>query len=148
MLIANNQSISTHDNAGDIARDNLDTSNNKKEMHSTNEDDMSPHDSAQSQEHHYAKKNKPNKSKINKIKQAKPSTGMNIDSEMVMKCLNNDVSLQSKYSIALYDFGGQSVFNVIHPFFLTQYGIYLVVFSMEWFYQSKGKFYLSIICFL
>ena len=32
--------------------------------------------------------------------------------------------------LAIFDFGGQDVFNVIHHLFLTRYGIYFVVFRM------------------
>ncbi len=62
-----------------------------------------------------------------------------VDEELVMKCLADKVSLDSKYTIALFDFGGQSVFNVIHPFFLTKYGVYIVTFNMEWLLGSEGK---------
>ena len=63
----------------------------------------------------------------------------NFDEALVMKCLENNVALDSKYKISLYDFGVQSVFNVIHPFFLTQFGVYLVAFNMEWMLGSPGK---------
>lgn len=63
-----------------------------------------------------------------------------VDHELVMKCLSDNVTLNSKCKIALFDFGGQSVFNVIHPFFLTQYGIYITVFNMEWILRSESKF--------
>lgn len=58
---------------------------------------------------------------------------------LVMQCLADNVSLTSKYKITLYDFGGQSVFNVIHPFFLTQYGVYIVAFNMEWLLGNEGN---------
>ncbi len=64
----------------------------------------------------------------------------NVDDALVMKCLSDNVDLDSKYKIALFDFGGQSVFNVIHPFFLTQYGVYLVVFNMEWILGTEGRY--------
>ena len=32
--------------------------------------------------------------------------------------------------LSLFDFGGQSVFNIIHHLFLTSYGVYVVVFNM------------------
>ena len=32
--------------------------------------------------------------------------------------------------LSIYDFGGQSVFNIIHHLFLTSYGVYVVVFNM------------------
>ena len=63
---------------------------------------------------------------------------MKIDETLVMKCLANNVALQSKYTVSLFDFGGQSVFNVIHPFFLTRFGIYVVVFNMEWLIGDSG----------
>ena len=55
--------------------------------------------------------------------------------------LNSDVSLVMKYLaevklhnadliLSLFDFGGQSVFNIIHHLFLTSYGIYVAVFNM------------------
>jgi GTPase SAR1 family protein len=68
-------------------------------------------------------------------------TPPSIDESLVMKCLADKVSLDSKYTIALFDFGGQSVFNVIHPFFLTKYGVYIVTFNMEWLLGSEGKYH-------
>ena len=55
--------------------------------------------------------------------------------------LNSDVSLVMKYLaevkvnnadliLSLFDFGGQSVFNIVHHLFLTSYGVYVVVFNM------------------
>ena len=32
--------------------------------------------------------------------------------------------------LSIFDFGGQSVFNIIHRLFLTSYGVYVVVFNM------------------
>lgn len=54
------------------------------------------------------------------------------DSSLVMKYLGEQSQLESKFVISVFDFGGQSVFNVIHPFFLTQSGVYLITFNMEW----------------
>ncbi len=73
----------------------------------------------------------PIESKSEEAKQ-KPSALPNItvDNDLVMECLAEQIS--SKFVISLYDFGGQSVFNVVHPFFLTRCGVYLVVFNMEW----------------
>ena len=39
----------------------------------------------------------------------------------------------------MFDFGGQSVFNVIHHFFLTRYGVYTLLFNMEWLVNSDSK---------
>jgi hypothetical protein len=36
----------------------------------------------------------------------------NVDSELVMKCMSDDVQMASKYVISIFDFGGQTVFNV------------------------------------
>lgn len=55
-----------------------------------------------------------------------------VDNELVMKCISNKIYIDSKFIISLFDFGGQSVFNVIHHFFLTTCGVYVLVFSMEW----------------
>ena len=42
-----------------------------------------------------------------------------------------DVSIaRSDLILSLFDFGGQSVFNIIHHLFLTAYGVYVVVFRM------------------
>jgi GTPase SAR1 family protein len=42
-----------------------------------------------------------------------------IDTSLVMKYLGEQSQSESKFIISVFDFGGQSVFNVIHPFFLT-----------------------------
>lgn len=55
-----------------------------------------------------------------------------IDTSLVMKYLGEQSRLDSKFIISVFDFGGQSVFNVIHPFFLTRIGVYVIVFNMEW----------------
>ncbi len=44
-----------------------------------------------------------------------------------------EVDTASSYKLLLVDFGGQSIFNVLHGFFMTRYGVYLVVFDMELF---------------
>lgn len=44
-----------------------------------------------------------------------------------------EIEMSSKYKLTLIDFGGQSVFNVLHAFFMSKYSIYLVVFDMELF---------------
>lgn len=55
-----------------------------------------------------------------------------IDKSLVMQYLGEKSCVDSKFLISVFDFGGQSVFNVIHPFFLTRFGVYLLVFNMEW----------------
>mmetsp|Transcript_23591 Transcript_23591/g.23783 ORF Transcript_23591/g.23783 Transcript_23591/m.23783 type:complete len:1313 (+) Transcript_23591:119-4057(+) len=55
-----------------------------------------------------------------------------VDSTLVMKCLVSKVQMQSDLILSIFDFGGQSVFDVIHHFFLTKCGVYLLVFNMRW----------------
>jgi GTPase SAR1 family protein len=58
------------------------------------------------------------------------------DSSVVMKYLGERAKMNSKFTISVFDFGGQSVFNVIHPFFLTRLGVYVITFNMEWLVSS------------
>ena len=53
-----------------------------------------------------------------------------VDTGMVLKCIANIKSLTSDLILAIFDFGGQSVFNIIHHLFLTSYGVYVVLFNM------------------
>ena len=53
-----------------------------------------------------------------------------IDDELVMKCLADSIHTESKLILSVFDYGGQNVFNVIHHFFLTRYGVYCLVFNM------------------
>jgi GTPase SAR1 family protein len=55
---------------------------------------------------------------------------MAVDDALVMKYLAN-LNDNTKFVISLFDYGGQSVFNVIHHLFLTRYGVYTLVFNME-----------------
>ena len=52
------------------------------------------------------------------------------DTTLVMKCLADVKTNESNLILSLFDFGGQSVFNIIHHLFLTSYGVYVVVFNM------------------
>lgn len=61
-----------------------------------------------------------------------PSAATMLNNELIMKCLTDKIHTESKFIVSLFDFGGQSVFNVIHHFFLTKCGVYLLVFNMEW----------------
>jgi GTPase SAR1 family protein len=57
-----------------------------------------------------------------------------------VKCLAENVTLlRSKYIISIYDYGGQEVFNAIHPFFLTKYGLYVVAFDMRQLVKSAEE---------
>jgi GTPase SAR1 family protein len=58
------------------------------------------------------------------------SLALAIDDALVMKYLAN-LTDNTKFVISLFDYGGQSVFNVIHHLFLTRYGVYTLVFNME-----------------
>jgi GTPase SAR1 family protein len=73
-----------------------------------------------------------------------------LDNELVAKCLTEEIqNIGSKLIISLYDFGGQSVFNVIHPFFLTRYAVYVIVFNMEWLVNgSSNPFYEECLLYL
>ena len=52
------------------------------------------------------------------------------DTMLVMNCLADVKVRESNLILSLFDFGGQSVFNIIHHLFLTSYGVYVVVFNM------------------
>jgi hypothetical protein len=55
-----------------------------------------------------------------------------VDEEMVMRALATLQDTDTGLLISLLDFGGQSVFEVIHHLFLTRNGVYALVFNMEW----------------
>jgi GTPase SAR1 family protein len=55
-----------------------------------------------------------------------------MDEEMVMKMLATMQDAESGLLISLFDFGGQSVFEMIHHLFLTRNGVYALVFNMKW----------------
>ncbi|CAM9943761.1 unnamed protein product, partial [Ectocarpus fasciculatus] len=48
-----------------------------------------------------------------------------------MKLLGASKLKSTDISLTLFDYGGQSVFNVIHHLFLTPSGVYVLVFNME-----------------
>lgn len=47
-----------------------------------------------------------------------------------------EMETASRYKLIFIDFGGQSIFNVLHGFFMSRHGIYLVVFDMELFMST------------
>jgi GTPase SAR1 family protein len=55
-----------------------------------------------------------------------------LDEDMVVRALATITDAETGLLISLFDFGGQSVFDVIHHLFLTRNGVYALVFSMEW----------------
>ena len=54
-----------------------------------------------------------------------------VDKDFILNCLA-DISFGDNLIISVNDCGGQSVFDAIHHFFLTRYGVYFLVFNMEW----------------
>ena len=52
------------------------------------------------------------------------------DMSFVMKYLAEVKVSDAGLILSLFDFGGQSVFNIIHHLFLTSYGVYIVVFNV------------------
>jgi hypothetical protein len=56
----------------------------------------------------------------------------NFDEDFVNKQLGEINNIESNLVIGIFDFGGQEVFDSIHHLFLTKYGVYLIVFNMEW----------------
>ena len=46
--------------------------------------------------------------------------------------LARSVQTESDLIISVFDYGGQDIFNVIHHLFLTEYGVYVLCFNMEW----------------
>jgi GTPase SAR1 family protein len=59
-----------------------------------------------------------------------------INTTIFNKCLSENIArkdLGSELIISLYDFGGQDIFNVLHHFFMSKNGVYVVVFDMELF---------------
>ncbi|EGD79591.1 hypothetical protein PTSG_10437 [Salpingoeca rosetta] len=54
--------------------------------------------------------------------------------EKAIKDMDFDATIgegKMQVSFKIFDLGGQSTFYVFHPFFLTRYAVYLLVFSME-----------------
>lgn len=65
-----------------------------------------------------------------KKKVGKAKSGVN--DEVLQTCLASNINNSSNLIISVFDYGGQPVFNVIHHLFLTQNGVYVLVFNMEW----------------
>ena len=53
-----------------------------------------------------------------------------VNENILMQCYADDLVTSNNISLSLFDFGGQSVFNIIHHLFLTSYGVYVLVFNM------------------
>jgi len=64
---------------------------------------------------------------------AAPATvSLEMDESHLMMCYSDTAQTDTSLVIAVFDFGGQEVFNVIHHLFLTQYGVYVLCFNCEW----------------
>ena len=61
------------------------------------------------------------------------------DSDLIIKYLADVKVSGTDLILSLFDFGGQSVFNIIHHLFLTSYGVYVVVFNMVDMLDHKQK---------
>ncbi|EGD74093.1 hypothetical protein PTSG_12359 [Salpingoeca rosetta] len=63
------------------------------------------------------------------------TTGMSAEEmEKAIKEFNVDAVIgegKARVTFKVFDLGGQSTFYIFHPFFLTKYAVYLLVFSME-----------------
>jgi hypothetical protein len=62
-----------------------------------------------------------------------------VETDSYARHLGSGILNNSKVLVSIYDFGGQQVFDCIHPLFLTRCGVYVVVFNMEWFQISLKK---------
>jgi GTPase SAR1 family protein len=65
-----------------------------------------------------------------------------VNTAIFNKCLSENIAKNDTGSdlvISLYDFGGQDIFNVLHPFFMSTYGVYVVVFDMELFLSKEEE---------
>lgn len=62
-----------------------------------------------------------------------PDSFFQFDEDMVIQALGIMKNEEFGLLISLFDYGGQSVFDVIHNLFLTRNGVYVLMFNMEWF---------------
>ena len=63
---------------------------------------------------------------------------LDVDNRFVLRALGESRNRGSGLVMSLYDYGGQEVFDVVHSFFLSPNGLYLVVFDMGWMLSSAG----------
>jgi len=57
---------------------------------------------------------------------------LELDESHLMACLSENAQTETGLVIAVFDFGGQEVFDVLHHLFLTQHGVYVLCFNCEW----------------
>eukprot|EP01038_Epipyxis_sp_PR26KG_P004743 gene4743-6654_t len=67
---------------------------------------------------------------------APPVTGF--DNKKIMSLLSDKADISGDLKVSVYDYGGQEVFASIHHLFLTKYGVYFIVFNMEWLMNDKN----------
>ncbi|GBG35164.1 Leucine-rich repeat serine/threonine-protein kinase 1, partial [Hondaea fermentalgiana] len=75
------------------------------------------------------------------VRQAPPqSPSVRFDKEVIAKAVNTPLRIrvmeqadkeEEETSFTIWDYGGQEVFYALHHLFLTQYGVYVVVFDMR-----------------
>ncbi|EGD82689.1 hypothetical protein PTSG_03350 [Salpingoeca rosetta] len=101
--------------------------------------------STQGDEHHFSSSSSP-KPKQSQQQQQQHSASVTTSAngprpsvsaeamEKAIKEFNVDAVMgegKSRVTFKVFDLGGQSTFYLFHPFFLTKYAVYLLVFSME-----------------
>jgi NLR family CARD domain-containing protein 3 len=59
-----------------------------------------------------------------------------IDKELVLSIAQGGA--EQSLRLSLWDFAGQDVFYSLHHLYLTRYGVYLVMFNMEWLSSTAG----------
>jgi GTPase SAR1 family protein len=72
-----------------------------------------------------------NSVQVNNISTKPIEISSNINNDLVAKCLTQSLENGKNLIISVFDYGGQAIFNIVHNFFLTKYGVYTVVFNME-----------------
>ena len=82
---------------------------------------------------------KPKSNGIENVKEKNTLQSVDFDADMVNKCLAEKISVDSHLRISIFDFGGQKIFSAIHHLFLTKYGVYLIVFNMNWMVGSQEE---------
>jgi GTPase SAR1 family protein len=64
--------------------------------------------------------------------------GVSVDAPTLVRKVASGELGKSGIEVSLYDFGGQDVFSCLHPFFLTRFGVSVVVFNMTWFVDENS----------
>eukprot|EP01038_Epipyxis_sp_PR26KG_P010357 gene10357-13913_t len=87
--------------------------------------------------------NNNNNSDVSSNKDSNAKVSLELDKIMkslgTIKTDSNSHNKSSGVILTIYDFAGQSVFDVIHHMFLTSYGVYTLVFNMELLVDSESE---------